>query len=285
MRQIPPRHNDLGHGMQVRRLLPHQTQRSVGPFVFFDHMGPVILERGDEMVVRAHPHIGLSTLTWLFSGHIMHRDSLGYEQLVSPGEINWMTAGHGIAHSERSEGNRPAQKLEGIQIWIALPVEYEECEPSFEHYSASQIPKKENSSLRHTLIAGEALGLKSPVKAYSPLFYCQTEFLKPQIFVWPRVSTHETALYVLEGEVVFGEQSFSAGTMLTFEPGEELKIEVLSTAKVLFFGGEPFREPRHIWWNLVSSSRESIEEAKVRWKNDDFGTVINESERIPLPES
>lgn len=281
---IEPRTRDLGSGFVVRRILPWAKRRQVGPFVFWDHMGPVQLKRGDEMQVRAHPHIGLSTLTYLFSGKIRHRDTLGIIQDIEPGAINWMTAGRGIAHSERTHPEMGSNiVLEGIQIWIALPKEFEEVEPSFVHIAKEEIPSWQHQQHHCILVAGEYMQYKSPVPVYSPLFYLDVLAKEQRPCSLPIPDGHEAALYVAKGEIQVGDQKYREGQMLVWDQVDEITFTNLQHARVLLFGGKTFNEPRHIWWNLVSSRPERIEQAKEDWLHGRFGQVIDESEYIPLP--
>lgn len=282
---IPPRERDLGDGMKVRRALPYVHKRMVGPFIFWDHMGPVTINEHFEMLVRSHPHIGLATLTYLLSGEMLHRDSLGNELVIRPREVNWMTAGSGIVHSERASValGQGGQTLEGIQLWIALPKREEERPASFVHIDRAQLPVLEVGKATWTLIAGEYRGQKSPVPVYSPLFYLesivpsgyQTEFaLSP---------THEGALYIAKGEVDVAGQRYGEGHLVVFQLGAKVSFTAVSESDVLVFGGEPFPEPRHITWNFVSSSKERIEQAKDDWTNQRMGKVPKETDWIPLP--
>jgi redox-sensitive bicupin YhaK (pirin superfamily) len=281
---IVPRPRDIG-GFEVRRVLPSLERRSVGPFVFFDQMGPAELEPGQGIDVRPHPHIGLATVTYLFAGSIVHRDSLGYVQSIEPGEVNWMTAGRGIVHSERSdyELRRRRQKLYGIQVWVALPKQYEEVDPDFTHYAAESLPLIQGEGKNVRVIAGSLFGNKSPVKTYSSLFYADA-ILQPNASLSVGDEYEERALYLLEGTVDIGGQSFDPGRLLVFASGDEITAKANSTARLLLLGGEPLDGPRHVWWNFVSSSRERIEQAKDDWKAARFAPVPGDAEFIPLPE-
>ncbi|MEZ4744025.1 MAG: pirin family protein [Bdellovibrionota bacterium] len=280
---IQPKVSDLGDNFFVRRSLPNIEKKMVGPFIFWDHMGPVELEGDKTMVVRAHPHIGLSTITWLFSGEIMHRDSLGNEQMIKPGEVNWMTAGRGIAHSERASSAGSPLMLEGIQLWLALPKEYEDIEPNFFHCKENELPLKFDQDSKLILIAGSACGMKSPVPVYSDLFYLNGDFKKDFVFDMPLPGNHEGAVYVVEGEIDVESACFERFSLVVFRKGTGLSFKVNKDSKVLIFGGAVFPERRYIWWNFVSSDREKIENAKKDWKAGRFSKVINESEVIPLP--
>lgn len=281
---LNPKEKDLGDDFKVRRSLPQIQRRHIGPFVFWDHMGPTELFGEKEMKVRAHPHIGLATITYLFSGEIMHRDSLGNEQAIRPGEVNWMIAGKGIVHSERAQVVSEKMKLEGIQLWIALPTEYEEVDPSFIHMKESDLPiiEKEGISLR--LIAGEAMGFKSPLPVYSDLFYLNGRAMPDSAFDFELKPTQEGALYIINGEIIFEGKTYERYQLVVFKTGAKVQFQCSSESEFMLFGGEAFIEKRHIWWNFVSSKQELIEQAKKDWKEGSFGHVVNENERIPLPD-
>jgi len=259
----------------------------VGPFIFLDQMGPEILSAGQGLDVAPHPHIGLATVTYLFRGEILHRDSLGTKQIILPGEVNWMTAGAGIAHSERTpeQARAGGASIFGIQTWVALPVEAEEVAPTFFHHAADELPLIEGEGKNVRLIAGSAFGERSPVKIYSEMFYADAVLEKGARLSVPLAHT-ERAVYIVEGEAEIspdGEKA-RAGQLLVLKPREEIVLTAAGTgARLLLLGGEPFDEPRHIWWNFVSSSRERIEQAKEDWKNQRFGSVPDETEYIPLP--
>lgn len=277
---------DLGGGFVVRRTLPNVKKRMVGPFIFFDHMGPVDLQVGQGMDVRPHPHIGLSTLTYLFEGEILHRDTLGYEQAIRPGAVNWMTAGSGVAHSERSsqEARTRPQKLHGLQIWIALPKEHEEVQATFDHYSHKDIPQLNMGETEVRVVAGEFEKYKSPVHTYSDLIYLDLKLLKNQPLELPE-SSFERALYIVGGSVKVGDSVLSSGDMGVFETGKPIRLNPQSDARAMILGGTPFPETRYIWWNFVSSSEKRIEQAKADWVNKNFGSIKGETEFIPLPTS
>ena len=279
---IVPKTRDLGDGFQVRRALPAVEKRAVGPFVFFDQMGPVRLAAGKGLDVRPHPHIGLATITYLFSGEILHRDSLGTVQPILPGEVNWMTAGRGIVHSERTP---PALRAAGpaafgIQIWIGLPTAQEEAEPSFVHVKAKDLPVLEGG-LR--LIAGTLHGARSPVPTFSPIFYAVAELAAGASVTVP-AEHEERAAYVAEGEVEVGSRRFPAGQLLVFKSGKDLLVKASLASRVLLLGGEPLGE-RHMWWNFVSSRKERIAQAAADWKAGRFAPVPGETEFIPLPDN
>jgi redox-sensitive bicupin YhaK (pirin superfamily) len=283
-RVIEQRRRDLG-GFEVGRVLPSSGRRMVGPFVFFDHMGPVDFPPGIPRTVdvRPHPHIGLSTVTYLFEGEIMHRDSVGSEQPIRPGEVNWMTAGRGITHSERFErARREGGRMHGIQAWVALPREDEEAEPGFAHYGAGALPALEHGGLRGRLIAGEAFGVRSPVRTHSPMFYAHGELARGARAELP-AEHPERALYVASGAVEVDQRVHGAGRMLVFEPGRPVSLTGVDDALVLLLGGEPLGE-RFVEWNFVSSSRERIEQAKADWRAGRMKLPdLDDGEWIPLP--
>jgi len=281
-----PRAHDLG-GFEVRRALPATERQMVGPFIFFDQMGPGEFLAGRGLDVRPHPHIGLSTVTYLFEGEILHRDSLGSHQPIIPGDVNWMTAGRGIAHSERTDQTRRVHKnrLFGIQSWVALPKDREEAVPGFVHHPAASLPLVEDGGMRLRLIAGAGWGLTSPVAVSSPLFYADV-VLAPGAAVPLPEEHEERAAYVVDGEVEVADDRFEPGRMLIFRAGDRLALRAgPEGARVLLLGGAAMDGPRHLFWNFVSSSRERIEQAKADWKQGRFGKVPgDEKEFIPLPE-
>jgi redox-sensitive bicupin YhaK (pirin superfamily) len=281
---VVPRPRDLG-GFEVRRLLPSAQRQSVGAFVFFDQMGPAELAPGQGIDVRPHPHIGLATVTYLFRGTIVHRDSLGNVQSIEPGAVNWMTAGRGIVHSERSDNElrKRRQELYGIQIWVALPKAHEEASPGFTHHAAESLPRIEGEGKTARVIVGSLFGKTSPVKTFSKLFYGDA-LCQPGASLLLPADHEERALYLLEGNVEIAGQVFEAGRLLVFSSGDEIVVKALSVARMLLLGGEPLDGPRHLWWNFVSSSRERIEQAKADWKAGRFAPVPDDPEFIPLPE-
>ena len=281
---IDQRRRDLG-GFEVGRVLPAAKRRMVGPFVFFDHMGPVTFAPGiaKTVDVRPHPHIGLSTVTYLFDGEIMHRDSLGSEQAIRPGEVNWMTAGRGITHSERFEKARAqGGTMHGIQTWVALPREQEEIEPAFFHHGADDLPTFESDGLRARLVAGEAFGAKANVKTHSPMFYAHWN-LQPGAKAGLPAEYPERAAYIAAGSVQVDGQTFEAGHLLVFAPAETITFTAQTQATVMLLGGEPLGE-RFIEWNFVSSSKERIEQAKADWRAGRMKLPdLDNKEFIPLP--
>lgn len=281
---IRQRRKDLG-GFEVGRVLPYAQRRMVGPFAFFDHMGPVDFPPGipRSVDVRPHPHIGLATVTYLFEGEITHRDSLGFEQPIRPGEVNWMTAGRGITHSERFERARAeGGRLHGIQAWVALPKEHEEVAPSFSHHGAAELPAHESDGLWARLIAGEAFGAKSAVKTFSPMFYVHWQLAAGAKAQLP-AEYSERAAYVAAGSVEVEGQRCSHGDMLVFAPGKPVLFTAPQSAVVMLLGGEPVGE-RFIEWNFVSSSKERIEQAKADWRAGRMKLPdLDDQEFIPLP--
>jgi len=278
---------DLGDGFNVRRALPSAQRRMVGPFIFFDQMGPVTLHAGDGLDVRPHPHIGLATVTYLLEGEIFHRDSLGSEQAIRPGEVNWMTAGRGIVHSERSAPDVRAAggPLYGLQTWVALPTAHEETAPQFFHHGAQEIPQAEADGVTIRVVAGHSDGLTSPVRTFSDMLYADIALVNGARY---RVSAEhiERAVYVIFGAVEVEGQTggFAAGELVILKPDAEIVLRAQGATRLMLVGGEPLAEPRHIFWNFVSSSKDRLEQAKADWKEGRFDKVPGESEFIPLPE-
>ncbi len=279
---IEPRERDLGE-FTVRRVLPAARRRMVGPFIFFDHIGPAEFPPGLGIAVRPHPHIGLATITFLFEGEIMHRDSLGFEQAIQPGAVNLMTAGRGIVHSERAGDDLDeTSTLHGIQSWIALPDEEEECEPAFRHFPAAALPELEIDGSTVRVIMGSCFGEASPVTTYSETLYLECVMPSGRSISIPR-EAEELAAYVVSGEVVSGGHSYVDGVMLVAEAGQTLEIEASADSRVMVIGGSSVGE-RHIWWNFVSSSLERIDRAGRDWREGRFDKVPGDDEFIPLPE-
>jgi len=281
---IVPRMRDLG-GFEVRRVLPAGERRLVGPFLFFDQMGPVTLKPGSGVDVRPHPHIGLATVTYLFEGELQHRDSLGSVQVIRPGDINWMTAGRGIVHSERTpEALRMApSRLSGIQAWVALPRAQEEVAPSFVHHGGETLPVLDGKGVRMRLMVGSLNGCHSPVATLSPMVYADATLAAGARLAVP-AEYPERALYVVEGVIDVSGRSFGVSQLLVLCRGVEVSVTAAESARLLILGGEPVDGPRHIWWNFVSSSTERIAQAKADWKSGRFPQVPGETEFIPLPE-
>ena len=282
---VLPRVKDLGDGFEVRRVLPVAERRMVGPFVFFDQFGPTILRAGTGLDVRPHPHIGLATVTYLLEGEIMHRDSLGSRQAIRPGAVNWMTAGRGIAHSERTPPDVRQQDsgMFGVQLWVALPKAHEETSPAFHHHDAAALPEVEGEGVRLRVIAGSFGTTRSPVATFSSTLCADAQIAAGATLALP-AEHEERSAYVLSGAVEIGGQRFEPGRLLVFRAGREVAIRALLPTRLILLGGETMDGPRHVWWNFVSSSRERIEQAKADWKAGRFGQVIGETEFIPLPE-
>jgi hypothetical protein len=282
---IPPTH-DLGDGFQVRRALPGTQRRMVGPFVFFDQMGPTVLRAGTGLDVRPHPHIGLATVTYLFDGEIIHRDSLGNTQAIRPGEVNWMIAGRGIVHSERTAADKrsAASALFGIQTWIALPKAEEERVPSFYHHAASELPLIDGEGKSLRLIAGSLYGARAPVATLSDMFYADVTLVADAQL--PVATEYEQrAIYMIDGRIDIDGASFDAAQLVVLRPQQSVTVRALAPTRLLLLGGAPMDGPRHVWWNFVSSSAERIEQAKADWRDGRLGSVPGDSEFIPLPNS
>lgn len=270
-------------GFPVRRALPAIERRMVGPFVFLDQMGPMHLAPGQRLDVRPHPHIGLSTMTYLFEGKILHRDSLGTIQTIRPGAINWMTAGRGIAHSERTPEGGSEGTLSGIQFWVALPKSHEEMEPDFLHLEAGELPVFTDRQVSVRVIAGTAFGQNSPLRAPHPMLCLDVALSKDTMWVVP-TDYPERALYLATGEVEVAGASHGQGQLLVLPARYPARVRAVSEARLIVLGGEPMDGPRHIWWNFVSSSKDRIGQAKLDWKLGRFAGVPGETDVIPLPE-
>jgi redox-sensitive bicupin YhaK (pirin superfamily) len=282
---IVPRSVDLG-GFEVRRALPHRQRRMVGPFIFFDHFGPVEFRAGQGIDVRPHPHIGLSTVSFLFDGEIMHRDSLGSVAAIRPGEVNLMTAGRGIAHSERTAPDHRAggERLHGLQLWLAMPAADEEIAPSFAHHDQADLPIVAGDGVNIRVIIGSAYGKRSLVPTLSNTIFADA-MLTPGATLPVDAEAEERALYVVNGEVEVAGERFAPGRLLVFRPGDPVSATATSEARVVLLGGGAMDGPRHIWWNFVSSRKERIEQAKQDWKLGRFEPVAGDTEEfIPLPE-
>jgi redox-sensitive bicupin YhaK (pirin superfamily) len=283
---IEGQEKDLG-GFSVRRVLPFNEKRSVGPFVFFDHFGPAELSLENGLKVRPHPHIGLATVTYLFEGCIIHRDSLGFKQSIFPGEVNWMTAGRGVVHSERTPTNPEdfMERMHGLQIWVALPKEFEEVEPDFVNFARETLPGFNIGGTDITLILGEAFGHKSPVPVFSKMFYFDATLTSGGSLPLQFGENEEFAVYITSGEIKVEEKIIGPYQMLVLKTGTNITVTALKDSRLVVIGGEPLSEPRYIWWNFVSSSKERIEKAKLEWINQSMGQVIEETEFIPLPDN
>jgi len=282
---ILPRTRDLGDGFEVRRVLPAAGRRMVGPFIFFDQMGPLDMKPGRGFDVRPHPHIGLATVTYLFDGEIFHRDSVGSALAIQPGAVNWMTAGRGIAHSERSAPETRARggRMFGMQSWVALPKKFEETEPGFAHHPASSLPVVEGQGVTVRLIAGELFGASAPVQTLSDMFYADVTLAAGARVELP-AGHEERAAYTVDGTISVDGGSHGAGQLLVFKPGATVTLQAgAAPARVMLLGGEPMDGPRHIWWNFVSSSPERIEQAKADWRAGRFAPVPGETDFVPLP--
>lgn len=285
---VVPRTHDLGDGFEVRRALPHKERRMVGPFVFLDQMGPHVFQPGQGIDVRPHPHIGLSTVTYLLSGEISHRDSLGTFQDIKPGEVNWMTAGSGIVHSERTgpQVRAAGSMLSGLQCWVALPQAKEEKDPSFSHTAAADLPLIEGDGATARLIAGEYFGKRSPVPVESPMFYVDLA-LAPGARLTLPAEYPEQAVYIVEGTLDLGRDGrFGPNQLVVLKPGAVVTLGATGEAgvRLMLLGGEPMDGPRYLTWNFVSSSADRIEQAKEDWREQRFARVPGETEFIPLPE-
>jgi len=280
---IEPHIQDLG-GFQARRLLPSDALTLVGPFIFFDHLGPAVFPPGQGVDVRPHPHINLATVTYLFEGVLMHRDSVGSVQEIRPGAVNWMTAGRGIVHSERTPDDDRAQEatLHGIQTWVALPDEYEETDPWFRHHPATDLPTWTEGGISFTLIAGEAYGRKSPVQTFSPMIYLDVHLAPGAHFTLPDAYREQAVYSVTEGLQINGV-AIAQHRLAVLTSGTAVTVSADRAAHCIIVGGEPVGV-RHKWWNFVSSRLERIEQAKKDWREGRFASVPQETEFIPLPE-
>lgn len=280
-----PRSSDLGDGFVVRRALPAAQKRMIGPFVFFDAFGPMQLGAGQNLDVRPHPHIGLATVTYLFDGEILHRDSLGNVQPIRPGAVNWMTAGRGIVHSERTPDILRTQEkpMAGIQTWVALPKAKEEIDPAFTHHAADVLPIIEDTGINMRVIIGNAFGKTAPVPTFSEMFYVDAQLSDGAKLELP-AEHEERGAYISSGAVNIGQDRFESGRLIVFKPGAAVTLRAEGETRLLLLGGDAMDGHRHVWWNFVSSSRERIEQAKADWTAGRFGQVPGETEFIPLPE-
>jgi redox-sensitive bicupin YhaK (pirin superfamily) len=277
--------HDLGDGFTVRRMLPVLAARHVGPFVFYDHMGPADFAPGKGMDVRPHPHIGLATVTWLFEGSIRHRDSLGSLADITPGAVNWMTAGRGITHSERTppDARRTGQRMHGIQVWVALPRDHEETAPEFHHHDADSLPRIRQSGAELVLIAGTAYGSASPVKVFAPMFFIEAKLEAGAEIALPEEHA-ERGVHVVDGQVSWGDLDIASAQMAVQAGPSAPIVKAKTRSRLMLFGGAPLDGERHLWWNFVSSSLERIEQAKADWVGQRFSKVAgDEEEFIPLP--
>jgi redox-sensitive bicupin YhaK (pirin superfamily) len=280
---ISSRERDLG-GFVVRRVLPAGDRPMVGPFIFFDHLGPTRFAPGYGIDVRPHPHIALATVTYLFSGSLEHRDSLGSVREIRPGDVNWMSAGRGIVHSERTPraARASGEHVHGIQSWVALPDGHEDGDPTFVHYPAADLPSRAADGIDLTLVAGDGFGLRSPVATLWPTLYVHARFARGATLEVPAEHA-ERAVYVVEGELAVDGTRAAAGELAVLDSGRHAVLRATGDARAMLLGGAKFPTPRYIWWNFVASSQERIERAKERWERRQFPSVPGETEFIPLP--
>jgi redox-sensitive bicupin YhaK (pirin superfamily) len=279
------RPRDIG-GFAVRRVLPALQRRLVGPFIFWDHMGPVDLEPDHGMDVRPHPHIGLATVTYLFEGEIVHKDTLGSDEAIRPGAVNWMVAGRGVAHSERTgpEARKHGSRVHGIQSWVALPLDHEQTVPDFRHVDARSIPETSRDAVRLRVLAGKAYGLTSPIPVLSPTLYVEAVMPAGARLALPEEHS-ERACYVVDGSVTCEGRTLEEADMAIARPGASVVVRADRPSRVMLLGGAPLAGDRHIWWNFVASSEQRIEQAKRDWKEGRFGKIPgDEVELVPLPE-
>lgn len=281
---IKPHVRDLG-GFSVKRLLPSLPVQAVGPFIFFDHLGPALQPAGEGMDVRPHPHIGLATVTYLFEGEMLHRDSLGSVQIIRPGDVNWMTAGRGVVHSERTPAavRATGQTMHGIQTWFALPKGFEEAEPGFWHHPAATLPIVTGDGFILRVVLGTAYGVTSPVHTYGDTLYVAGE-LSAGAKIEVAADHVERAVYLARGAMTIDGEPLAEGHLAVFNPNQVVSIEATADTRLMMLGGEPLDGPRFVWWNFVASSREKIEAAKQRWRDGQFPRVPDETEWIPLPD-
>jgi len=284
---VVPRSVDLSDGFSVRRALPHVTRRTVGPYVFFDHFGPAEFKTGEGLDVRPHPHIGLSTLTYLYDGEVIHRDTLGVKAAIRPGEVNWMTAGRGIVHSERTALERRAghEPIHGLQFWLGMPAKDEEGDPHFAHLGSDELPIVTGEGKHVRMIAGSLFGARSPLATTSQTLFADVSMEAGAAM--PLDSDYEErGVYIVSGEIDVAGDVFQAGRLLVFRPGDRITLKAVGPARIAVIGGAALDGPRHVWWNFVSSRKERIEQAKNEWAQGRFGKVPgDEIEFIPLPEN
>ena len=283
LQMIGSRQVELG-GFAVRRVLPSPERQMVGPFIFFDHLGPTKFAPGCGIDVRPHPHIALATVTYLFAGSLEHRDSLGSVREIHPGDVNWMSAGRGIAHSERTPhvARASGEYVHAIQSWVALPDGHEDGEPGFDHYPVSALPTRAFDGVEITVIAGEAFGLRSPVVTLWPTWYVDVHFSRGGSLDIP-ASHAEHAIYAVQGDVAVDGTKVEAGQLAVLEPGKPAMLIAAADARAMLLGGDKFPTPRYLWWNFVASSQERIERAKERWQRREFPAIPGETELMPLP--
>ena len=284
---VVPRTVDLGEGFAVRRALPHSTRRTVGPFVFFDHFGPAEFKSGHGLDVRPHPHIGLSTLTYLYDGEVIHRDNLGVKAAIHPGAVNWMTAGRGIVHSERTAPDHrlAGEPLHGLQFWVGMPSDKEEIDPSFAHLDGNELPIVNGEGKTVRVVAGSMFGARSPLATVSETLFADVS-LDAGAAMPLDAECEERGVYVVSGEIDVSGDRFAAGQLLVFRPTDRITIKAVQPARYAVIGGAALDGPRHVWWNFVSSRKERIEQAKNEWRDGKFaGVPGDEIEFIPLPEN
>jgi hypothetical protein len=282
---IVPRSVDLG-GFEVRRVLPHVERRMVGPYVFFDHFGPAEFKTGDGLDVRPHPHIGLATVTFLYDGEIVHRDSLGSALPIRPGDVNWMTAGRGIVHSERTapDHRQGGEPLHGLQCWVALPSALEEVAPTFAHHGKAELPIVSGEGKTVRVVSGSLLGVKSPVETLCDTLFADATLTAGAMLPFD-ADSEERAVYITEGEIAIDDAHFTSGRLLIVRPGEAITFRAVTDARVTLVGGAVMDGPRYVWWNFVSSRKERIDQAKADWRQKRFDSVPgDEAEFIPLPD-
>lgn len=285
MQRIRGTEHDLGDGFIVARVLPQFARRTIGPFVFFDYFGPAEMPPGKGVDVRPHPHIGLATVTYLFEGSQVHRDSLGSVQEITPGDVNWMTAGRGIVHSERTapQVRAAGHRMHGVQSWVGLPKADEETAPSFQNVAKADLPTWSRDGVRLRQVAGTAFGLTAPVNTFSPIFYADAQFADGAKLKMTD-EYPERAVFVVAGAIAINGETCRDGDMAVLDEGEAAMLTAKNAARAMLLGGAPLDGPRHLWWNFVSSSPERIERAKVQWKAQQLGTIEGDPEFIPLPE-
>jgi redox-sensitive bicupin YhaK (pirin superfamily) len=282
---LKPHDRDLGGGLIVHRVLPGHPHQMVGPFIFFDQMGPMTAAPGQNVDVRPHPHIGLATVTWLFEGEMIHRDSLGVVQPIAPGDVNWMTAGGGIVHSERGDPakRKSARRMHGIQSWVALPKAHEDAAPSFSHHAAATLPRIRLPGADLRLIAGTAFGEKSPAPALSPMFYLAVEMEAGATLTLP-AEHEERGVFLVQGSLLVSDLPLPERHLAFLPAGKTVQVKAQAASRLMLLGGEKMDGPRFIWWNYVASSKDRIEAAKRKWREQQFATIPGETEFIPLPE-
>lgn len=283
---LVPREKELGAGFRVRRALPNSGRRAIGPFIFFDHFGPIVARPGDRYDVRPHPHIGLATVTYLFEGAIMHRDSLGNVQRIEPGAINWMTAGRGIVHSERTPDDllTSSYTSHGLQLWVALPGNEEQCEPAFVHTPAEELPSIMIDDVAVNVLLGRAFGAVSPVETCSDALYLDVRLRAGSSIGLP-ADYPERAIYSVDHALSVDGVELAPHTLAILRPGSEVRVRAAEAARFVVIGGAPLDGPRYMWWNFVSSRKERIREAAHAWAEHRFGSVPGDDERIALPDS